>query len=175
MLAIEELPEGRRLRKLRAMGSNLVTIFPSTIPNAGRGLFAFRTIPPFTEMAEYKGIFSTTPPLSSASPFTMELPEGAGYIIGDPSLCFGVFINDCFDDLLTNTRIRWCPARCRAFVVSGTLPINPGLLHMFWWGILVFRAATSLTVSGPSTARFTTLVRGVTLRSRPGWCRSGHL
>jgi hypothetical protein len=47
-------------------------------------------------------------------------------MIGDPSLCFGVFINDCFDDLLTNTRIRWCPARCKAFVVSGTLPINPG-------------------------------------------------
>lgn len=126
ILAAEELPEGRRLRQLRVLGCHLVTVFPSTIPNAGRGLFAFRTIPPLSELAEYKGVFSLTPPLSCDSPFTMELPAGAGYITGDPALCFGVFMNDCFDDLLTNTRIKWCPSRRKAFVVSGTLPINPG-------------------------------------------------
>ena len=126
LLACEELPEGVLLRQNRVLGSHWVTVFPSTIPLAGRGLFAFRTIPPHSEVAEYKGLFSTLPPLDGTSPFTMELPDQAGYITGDPSTCFGVFMNDCFDDLLTNTRIRWCSSRQRAFVVSGTLPINPG-------------------------------------------------
>ena len=125
MLARDEHPNVAVLRERGALGRNGCTVLPSTIPGAGWGLFATRQFQPGEIICSYEGTHYTEIPADLASDYILELPNGDGYIVGDPDLCFGVFENDARRDELVNTQVRW-DKQTRQASIAATIVVEPG-------------------------------------------------
>ena len=117
------------LVRKKKCGCGRVMVGASTIPKAGRGLFATRDIGEGGIVCDYTGVIVEGAEVARNDydgeyVFEAETKGGKVYIDArNPTSCWGRFINDPLDDTLVNAKVR--VKGSRLFVVA-TTDIKPG-------------------------------------------------
>ena len=109
-----------KLKKKFPYDGTLVEVKPSTIPNAGFGLFSLKMIPKDSFICEYNGKQSKK--LNSNNDYTALVQDKNNELVyidaEDKYCCFGRYINDNVKKKKINARFIWDDNLKKAFIFS---------------------------------------------------------